>query len=158
MDINSELVHFSTSEFPPNTVDKMNPAYLHRLDFFRSELGRPVYPSPLVDGWIRTDGSKTSRHFIGECSNERLSDAGDVFPECDLFYALIIAIKCGFTGIGLYFDTSFRGKKKPMMHLDTRPGGTVIWTRIDGKYKTIFPRPNTGFSAFIEKELSNVTE
>lgn len=147
-----EINHFSENEFPAGVPVKMAPAFLYRLDEFREKLGRRVFPSPLVGGWIRTDGSKTSRHYIGENGDERLSDAGDVFPDCDIWYALIIAIQCGFTGIGIYFDTNYGGKLKPMMHLDTRPGDLVIWIRDEGKYTTIFPRPDSDFSTLIHSK------
>ena len=147
----NEVAYFQESEFPPGVTDKVSRSYFYRLDFFRSQLGSKVFPSPLVEGWVRTDGSKTSRHYIGENGDERQSDAGDVFIECDPFYAMIIAIECGFTGIGLYFDTQYKGQSMTMMHLDTRPGRPVIWTRVDGEYKTIFPRPNTDFSTLLKE-------
>ena len=140
-----DLRYFKASEFPAGVVEKMQPAFLRRLDDFRERLGRRVYPSPLVGGWIRTDGSETSRHFIGADGNQRLSDAGDVFPECDLFYAMCVAIQCGFTGIGLYFDTQRDGKPWPMLHLDTRLGPLTIWRRDAGQYTTIHPRPDGDF-------------
>lgn len=135
-----ELKHFSASEFPAGILEYMEPAFLYRLDAFRTELGYQVHPSPLREGWIRESGSETSRHFIG---SGRLADAGDVFCAVEPFYAMITAIRCGFTGIGLYFDTHYDGQRWPMLHLDTRPGGLVIWTRRAGKYKTIFPRPES---------------
>jgi len=133
------------SEFPAGVIEKMEPSFIHRLDLFRAKLGRKVFPSPLEGGWIRTGGSETSRHFIGADGNHRLSDAGDVFPDCDLFYAMTVAIQCGFTGIGLYFDTQRNGKPWPMLHLDTRPGQLTIWTRKAGEYETIHPRPDGDF-------------
>lgn len=137
-----ELDHFSESEFPAGVTEKVSPAFLYRLDNFRKILDCPVHPSPLEAGWFRTDGSETSRHFIGRDGKLRKADAGDVFPDCDIFHALITAVRLGFTGIGLYFDTTYAGEKKHMLHLDTRPGELVIWTRDNGLYTTIYPRPN----------------
>lgn len=137
-----ELDHFKESEFPASVTEKVSPAFLCKLDNFRKELGCAVIPSPLAGGWFRTDGSTTSRHYIGSGNMLRKSDAGDVFPSCDIFHALITAVRCGFTGIGLYFDTTLGGKPKHMLHLDTRPGELVIWTRDNKKYTTIYPRPN----------------
>lgn len=148
----SDIDHFSESEFPAGVVEKMAPAFLYRLDGYRADLGYPVYPSPLAGGWVRTDGSTTSRHFIGKNGSGRQSDAGDVFPDCDIWYAFITAVRCGFTGIGIYFDTQYDGKPKPMLHLDTRPGGLVVWTRIDGVYETIFPRPDHDYSHLIHSK------
>lgn len=141
----ADVKHFTPKEFPAGVIEKMEPAFLYRLDLFRAKLGRRVFPSPLVAGWIRTDGSETSRHFIGADGDKRLSDAGDVFPECDLFYAMCVAIQCGFTGIGLYFDTQRNGKPWPILHLDTRPGPLTIWRRDAGQYTTIHPRPDGDF-------------
>lgn len=138
----NDFDHFNESEFPAGVTEKVSPAFLYRLDAFRKFLGRPVHPSPLEAGWYRTDGSETSRHFIGEDGLFRKADAGDVFPDCDIFHAMVTAIRCGFTGIGLYFDTTLNGEKKNMLHLDTRPGELVIWTCDNGKYTTIYPRPN----------------
>lgn len=137
-----ELNHFSEKEFPAGVTKKVSPAFLCKLDKFREALGCAVIPSPRAGGWFRTDGSTTSRHYIGSGEMLRQSDAGDVFPNCDIFHALITAVRCGFTGIGLYFDTTLGGKPKHMIHLDTRPGNLVIWTRDNKKYTTIYPRPN----------------
>lgn len=138
----SELDHFKESEFPAGVTEKVSPAFLCKLDKFRKKLGCIVRPSPLAGGWFRTDGSTTSRHYIGSGEMLRQSDAGDVFPDCDLFYAMLTAIQSGFTGVGLYFDTKYGGKPKPMLHLDTRKGDLVVWIRRDGSYTTIYPRPN----------------
>lgn len=138
-----DLDHFSKSEFPAGVTENVSPAFLYRLDVFRKTLDCRVYPSPLEAGWFRTDGSETSRHFIGQQGDLRQADAGDVFPDCDIFHAMVTAIHCGFTGIGMYFDTHMSGEKKNMLHLDTRPGKPVIWIRDNGKYTTIYPRPNT---------------
>lgn len=133
----SKVNHFTAKEFPDEVLDDVEPKFIYALDKFREKLGFQVIPSPLIDGWVRLTGSKTSRHYaVG-----RKSDAGDVFPQCDLFYAMVIAIQCGFTGIGLYFDTTRKDKPEPMLHLDMREGQAVIWRRDNGKYTTIFPRP-----------------
>jgi hypothetical protein len=137
-----ELNHFSESEFPAGVTEKVSSAFLCKLDKFREVLDCPVHPSPLAAGWFRTNGSTTSRHYIGSGVMLRKADAGDVFPDCDIFHALITAVHCGFTGIGLYFDTNYAGEMKHMLHLDTRPGELVIWTRDNKKYTTIYPRPN----------------
>jgi hypothetical protein len=137
-----ELDHFSESEFPAGVTEKVSPAFLCSLDKFRKKLGFPVTPSPLEAGWFRTDGSTTSRHFIGKDGELRKADAGDMFTDCDIFYAMVIAVQCGFTGIGLYVDTTLGGKKRYMLHLDKRPGELVIWVRESGIYTTIHPRPN----------------
>ena len=95
-----QVSHFTPKEFPDEVLDDVEPKFIYALDKFREKLGFQVIPSPLAGGWVRLTGSTTSRHYaVG-----RKSDAGDVFPQCDLFYAMVIAIQCGFTGIGLYFE------------------------------------------------------
>lgn len=132
--------HFEPNEFPAGVIKKMSPAFFCHLDTFRSLLNQKVFPSPLKAGWIRTTGKKTSRHYV---DRNKKSDAGDVFPEnVDPFYALITALDAGFKGIGLYFDTKYKGKPAMMMHLDLREGPTVIWVRDESGYTTIYPRPN----------------
>ena len=142
----SDIEHFKPSEFPAGVLDKMNPDFIYKLEFFRTRLGCIVTPSPVKGGWIRTDGSVTSQHFIGNDGNMRSSNAGDIFCSCDPFYALVVAISCGFGGIGVYFDKHLNGEKKWMMHLDTRStanGSPIIWVQDkDGKRTTISPRPN----------------
>lgn len=134
----SAIKHFTPSEFPDGVLDKLDAAIIQKLDAFRAELGCIVRPTPLKEGFVREDGSKTSRHYaVG-----RLSDAVDVFPSCDAFYALVTAIRCGFTGIGIYFDTHYKGQPRFMLHLDTRPDQLIIWKRGNGSYETIYPRPN----------------
>ncbi len=134
------LKHFSASEFPAGVLEYMEPAFLYRLDAFRTALGCPIHPSPKIEGWVRETGNPRSRHFVG---SGRQSDAGDVFCDADPFYCMATAIRSGFTGIGLYFDTHYNGQERPMLHLDTRPGGLVMWVRRAGEYETIFPRPKS---------------
>lgn len=134
----SKINNFKKSEFPEGVLDKLDASIIRKLDGFREALKCAVNPSPLVAGFAREAGKETSRHY----AVNRLSDAVDVFPSCDVFYALIVAVQCGFTGIGIYFDTYYKGNPRPMLHLDTRPGQLVVWTRVNGEYDTIFPRPN----------------
>lgn len=147
----SDIENFSPGEFPAGVLEKIEPGFIYALEFFRVQLGCIVNPSPLVGGWIREGGSETSRHYVG---NGRKSDAGDVFCDCDPFHALIVAIRCGFTGIGLYFDTKYDGKPHWMLHLDKRPtsnGNPVIWVRDkSGKYTTISPRPTMDVVNFLK--------
>lgn len=125
------LNHFTADEWPAGVLHRMQPALIVQLDALRERLGQPIHPSPLPDGWARTTGSTTSRHY----AVNRLSDAGDVFPEGDIRDAWLAA--CGiraFGGIGVYFDTHFRGRPWPMLHVDLRPGERIMWARIGGRY------------------------
>jgi hypothetical protein len=142
----SDIENFTPGEFPAGVLEKMSPDFIYKLEFFRVQLACTVNPSPVKGGWIRTDGSVTSQHFIGSDGNMRLSSAGDVFVNCDPIHALLIAVRCGFGGIGIYFDKVLNDKPTLMLHLDTRSsasGNPIIWLQDkDGIRNTISPRPN----------------
>ena len=144
------LDYFSASEFPEGVDRYCDPVFMMKLNLFREALGCAVIPSPRKAAWYRHKAGKNNRHFVGPADQpSRLSDAGDVFPQCDPFYALVTAIECGFTGIGLYYDTHLNGDQRWMMHLDTRPGDLVMWERRNWRYKTIHPRSDFGRSVVI---------
>lgn len=132
----SGLDHFSKDEFPDGVLEHVEAELILSLDGYRDVLGCPVIPSPVVDGWFRKDGSESSRHY----AFNRLSDAGDVFPQCDIRHALMVAMSCvWWGGIGVYLDTTGpSGKPEPMLHLDLRPSmPRTVWMRYEGKY--IYP-------------------
>lgn len=127
----NELEHFTPDEFPAGALDNIEAELVLGLEGYRDLLGHPVVPSPVAGGWFRWDGSTTSRHYaIG-----RLSDAGDVFPQCDIRDAFLVAMGCPWWGgIGVYLDTTGpSGKPEPMLHLDLRAKRT-IWMRHEGRY------------------------
>lgn len=125
--------HFTPDEWPAGVLACIEPALIGQLDELRERLGRPVYPSPLAGGWVRFDGSPTSRHY----AIDRRSDAGDVFPEGDIRDAWLIAQALPFGGIGVYFDTYYQHRPWPMLHLDLRPE-RVLWARIS-RNRYIYP-------------------
>lgn len=130
----SALKHFQRDEFPNGVLENIDNELVLGLDEYRQRLGHPLVPSPLAGAWYRKDGSKTSRHYaVG-----RLSDAGDVFPQCDIRDALLVALHCDWWGgIGVYLDTNGpNGKPQPMLHLDLRPQ-RQLWLRYQGQY--IYP-------------------
>lgn len=125
-----KIDHFGPHEWPEGVLDHLNPQLIYTLDVFRSRLHRPVYPSPLSGAWARQSGSSTSRHY----AVDRQSDAGDVFPDCSIGNAFLVA--CGINdigGIGVYFDTQYKGERWPMMHIDLRES-PEFWARINGSY------------------------
>jgi len=130
----NELEHFDADEFPDGVLDHIEAELVLNLEGFRDILKHPVIPSPLPGGWFRKDGSPTSRHY----AFNRLSDGGDVFPQCDIRHAFMVAMGCRFWGgIGIYLDTTGpSGKPEPMLHLDCRDKRTV-WMRNNGDY--IYP-------------------
>lgn len=129
------LRYFQNHEFPSGALAHMSPYFLHVMDAWRHSLGRgnTVKLNPRQDAWIRLTGSKSSRHYcIG-----RLSDAGDVFPNCNHRLAWLKACKMPeIGGIGIYYDVKLDGRPKVMLHLDTRPE-RVLWARVNGNY--IYP-------------------
>lgn len=136
-----DLKYFKESEFPLGVIPKMDSAFLIRMDNWREKLGELspkafARPSPLKGGWIREDGSETSRHYVG---GGRLSDAGDLFlfGGVDQKTAFLAAMMTeGINGFGVYYDTQWSHKKTLMVHLDSRPSA-LIWARHKGKY--IYP-------------------
>lgn len=115
---------------------------LSKLFLLRERWGRPIHVSP-VDGALgRIDDSESQHNILHTVG---VVKALDVFPEgsngpvtreeSDRFGKLARAV--GFTGIGLYSDTFFRGRAWRMVHLDTRPGVAVAtWSRVNGVYSS----------------------
>jgi len=145
------IEHFDAGEWPGDVLAHIDADLVLALNEYRDQLGCAVVPSPVVGGWYRTDGSVTSRHY----AVDRLSDAGDVFPQCDIREALLVALGCDWWGgIGVYLDTTGpSGKPEPMLHLDQRPE-RVIWLRHEGRY--IYPMSSPGAMAEFWKLLSEV--
>lgn len=124
--------YFKPEEFG-GWYDQISPELLYKLNAFRSLWGAPVSISQNVDGVGRHTG--TGQHNVDLWGEVR---AVDIFPQGmnsieDMQRAYDIAVRVGFTGIGLYTDTS-----KPMLHVDVREdeevGSPDTWSRIDGEY------------------------
>ncbi|NRB42683.1 MAG: hypothetical protein HRU20_30145 [Pseudomonadales bacterium] len=132
--------HFQASEFH-GFYDQLNPDLLVSLNLFREWWGAPVHISPLADGVGRYLGAdKDSQHNIDKWGQV---NAVDFFPEglkteSDIKRAYDLAKKAGFSGIGLYTDTTRNGKKAIMMHGDVRADKSAInpatWARVNGVY------------------------
>ena len=125
------IKHFSEKEFNVD-FNLVNPKLIYTLDTFRELYGKRIYPSP-VDGAIaRTYGSRSSRHYaIG-----RKSDAIDLFMEGDIREMFILPLLSKlWGGVGIYFDTFYKDRPWPMVHLDLRSGNlTTYWYRKKGEY------------------------
>lgn len=157
------LPNFSESEFDHIDLSRMNENLFIELQNYRDMLGKRIYPSPLQDAWHRESGSTTSRHY----AIDRLSDAGDVFPDCHILEAFVTALRCKFGGIGVYLDTHYQGKPWPMLHLDMRPvDQQAIWLREkvlneEGKpeviYTTFYPHRSPELLCDILKKLTEVS-
>ena len=129
------LVYHSFPEFAEYGIplELVSAALITTLQHVRDKTGIPITPSPVHEGWARTSGSKTSRHY----AVDRLSDAGDIFPargRClELWARLLETSNIG--AVGLYSDTrGVDGAPWPMIHLDLRKTRQkVLWVR-DGDY------------------------
>ena len=129
------LKHFQPWEFRTWFAD-MSPELLTKLDKFRELWGQPVAISSHADGLGRHLGSSdTSQHNVDKWGEVR---AVDVFPQGLNAQTKAFAIQCakraGFTGYGLYSDTS----PGWMMHLDVRSDRSAVnpatWARVGGNY------------------------
>lgn len=123
-----QITRFKASEFPEDPERCADVFFLRELNAFAIKLKAAVFPSPAPGALCRFDGSKTSRHY----AVERRADACDVFCNCSIGKAWTTAIQ-RFSGVGVYFDTHFRGGPWPMLHLDMRPEA-LLWYRQDGIY------------------------
>jgi len=122
------ITRFKASEFPEDPERFADIFFLRELNAFAVDLGSRVFPSPVPGAFARFDGSVTSRHYaVG-----RKTDACDVFCNCSISKAWTMAVK-HFPGVGVYFDTHYRGGPWPMLHVDTRPEA-LLWYREDGTY------------------------
>ncbi len=136
------LKHFTPDEFGP-WWPQMNQELLKKLDAFRERWGAPVVISP-AEGSLGRHGGEfgTSQHNVDAWGEVR---AVDVFPMVpagrsgyrymtnaeDRQRAMEVARAVGFTGIGLYTDTS----PGNMLHVDVRPTADVAtWSRVNGQY------------------------
>lgn len=135
------MQYFNPSEFREWHQD-MSPRLLTLMDVLRHMLGRDkiFVISPDKDALGRRMGSN-------EMSSHNIDVHGQVlaldgfFPwiksQDELRHVFNLAREIGFTGIGIYADTYYKGKKMPMFHLDCRTthkmGSPATWGRIGGK-------------------------
>lgn len=153
LDFAQDVGHFAPGEFPGDALSHIDAELILVLDELRDMLGAPTLPSPVLAGWYRTSGSTGSRHYaLG-----RLSDAGDVFPDCNIVHALLTAMRQRkWGGIGVYLDTTGpNGNPWPMLHLDLRPGEQVLWMRLPGN-RYIYPQSSTAARQEFIQRLAEV--
>lgn len=162
----STVRYFAPHEFPSDVLQYLDARLVKKLDEFRQALGHSLTPSPLRAGWVRENGSKGSRHYIGAVrvgadgskESQRLSTAGDLFPSlnCDIRHALMTALRMGFGGIGIYLDTHGpTGRPQPMIHVDLRDGPPQLWLRDGDGY--LYPYRGDAEMDLFFKKLSGVT-
>lgn len=139
---------FQPDEFLEDPERYADIFFLRQLDAFAIALDKAVYPSPVSGALARFKGSKTSRHYaIG-----RLSDACDIFCNCQISKAWTMALQF-FTGVGVYFDTHYKGVSWPMLHVDSRPK-TLIWYRDENSYH--YPGEKNFYLTLFEKLVTTV--
>lgn len=139
------LKYFNKSEFRSwdhkkkvwvNWYPHISPEALNKVDLFRAKWGAPVQISKALGGLGRHLGPyDESQHNIDKWDEVR---ALDFFPQglnsMNAKRAYDIAVEVGFTGIGIYNDTS----PGWMIHGDVRadhlPGDPAKWSRVNKKY------------------------
>lgn len=125
-----QMDNFSPNEFPKYALDNTQAAVLTKLQNLRHIWDKSIYPSRHPDGWARFEGSENSRHY----AVNRKSDAGDFFPEGNVFEFWLLMQQMKWGGIGFYFDTRRDNLQPgPMIHGDLREE-RILWFRINGTY------------------------
>lgn len=122
-----ELAHFTRAEF--NEPDKMNEAFIRKLDAYRSHFGRPF---KILESYATTGHLPGSYHYQGLAVDMRLLDNSG--QALDLDEHLVLAMGAPFGGIGIY-TWSPNGV---FVHFDDRPyyERRRIWVcRDKGKYE-----------------------
>jgi len=131
--------HFSVDEWlNPEELKFVNYRVISNLDDLREEHGKAIIPSQHPRGLIRTDGSKTSRHFV-DLETGKQGKAVDVFPTGDVRDCWVKAVEnTNWGGIGVYLDTKRNvNQPGPMMHLDIdfrENGSRSFWVRVKREY------------------------
>lgn len=122
--------YFNKREFVDDVDKFADPKLIYQLDDFRDRVHYKIFPSPVPGSCVRMVESGSQHSAIN-----RRSTAIDVFcdaPPLKVFHQAITYF--GWGGVGVYFDTQFRGKFHVMFHFDIRPKkpdqlGPVIWWR-----------------------------
>lgn len=134
------LKYFKPSEFGL-WYPLMSNELLQKLDDFRTAWGAPVIVSAAHGAIGREDSGDSSQHNVTKWGEVRAIDVFPLLPngkyissESDRTRAYQVAKQVGFTGIGLYTDTT----PGNMLHVDVRkdkaPGNPATWSRVAGKY------------------------
>lgn len=133
------LHYFRPAEFNRggiNWFQKTDAALLVRLDILRFRIGSPVIISPVDGATGRQDGTENkSQHNI---TYHGIVRAADFFVPGVSACRVVNAMRSlGFTGIGVYPDGLYGGKRETRYHGDVRtdrgPGNPAEWGHYDGK-------------------------
>lgn len=120
------LRYFKDSEFAD--IDKMNPDFLKKLDSYRTVMETPIVITSSTDG-VHSDNSQ---HYKGRATDIILPNT-----PLSLFDCFVMAVRTGFTGIGIYPDWYYGDEKKGGLHVDYRLGQHAFWigAQVDSKQK-----------------------
>lgn len=103
------IKNFKPSEF--SEPEKMSPKLLKLLDALRDYLGRPIVITSSTEG----KHSKNSQHYLGKAVDIIVPNYRG-----SLLSLYLLVERFNFTGIGLYPDWKYNGKRIGGLHLDVR--------------------------------------
>lgn len=137
------MQYFTRAEFR-EWYDDMSPRLLTLLDVLRFTLNKPITISPHKDALGRRLGPQSQSCHNVDVWGEVL--AADFFcpwirHQDEVRHVFNRMRELGFTGIGVYADTQYKGKFCPMFHGDVRTsekmGSPATWGRVAGKYVSV---------------------
>jgi len=136
--------HFSQEEFREWGED-MSPRLVTMLDVLRFRLGSAIEISASEYALGRNLGvGKMSEHNIDHWGEVLAVDCfiGGVYNRAQVEAVVYEATGIGFTGIGVYSDTTNnQGEEQVMFHLGVRPtemmGSPATWGRVDHDYTSL---------------------
>lgn len=140
-----KLQHFAAGEFGL-WYPLMNQELLLKLDAFREAWGAPVEISKAAGSLGRHGGDAGSQHNVDRWGKVNAVDTFPKVPDGVGGYRYIetaqernrayqIALSVGFTGIGIYTDTT----PGNLLHVDVRQAERVAtWSRVAGEYKGLY--------------------
>ena len=136
--------HFSQEEFREWAED-MSPRLVTMLDVLRFRLGSAIEISASGAALGRNLGrDKLSEHNVDHWGEVLAVDCfiSGVYSRQQAEGVAHEATAIGFTGIGVYSDTTNnQGEEQVMFHLGVRPnelmGSPATWGRISGKYTSL---------------------
>lgn len=137
MNHTDHLYYFKPEEFTRGGeawFPDMSPRLLVLLDLLRFRWGKPIRVSKDSGAVGRFLGDNMSQHNITKWGEVR---AVDILPDGvtnhDSAYAFfMLAIECGFTGIGLYLDWASGVGFHLDVRTDKQPGYPSTWGRVQG--------------------------
>ena len=136
--------HFTQEEFR-EWSDDMSARLVTMLDVLRFRLGSAIAVSASEYALGREIGrNELSEHNIDHWGEVLAVDCfiGGVYNRAQVEAVVYEATGIGFTGIGVYSDTTNnQGEEQVMFHLGVRPtemmGSPATWGRVDGEYTTL---------------------